>query len=114
MIALEERPTEGSATRIVLAGRLDSAGVEQIEPDLAAALGRGAPALLFDLGAITFVGSMGIRLLIASGRALQRQGRQLVLFGVQPQVAEVFDTMTLGDLIPITATEAEALEQLGR
>lgn len=101
-----------NATRVSLLGRLDSAGVEQIEAPLTAALKEGAGHVLLDFGKVGFVGSLGIRLLIALGRNLQKQRRQVALFGVQPQVAEVFETVALGDLIPIAGTEEAALAEL--
>ena len=96
-----------------LLGRLDSAGVEQVEAPLTAALRDGTGHVLLDFGKVSFVGSLGIRLLIALGRTLQKQRRGLALFGVQPQVAEVFETVALGDLIPIAGTEEAALAELG-
>lgn len=101
-----------SATRVTLLGRLDSAGVEQVEAPLTAALRDGTGPVLLDFGKVSFVGSLGIRLLIALGRTLHKQRRSLALFGVQPQVAEVFETVALGDLIPIAATEEQALADL--
>lgn len=112
MIDFQEYDAADQAIRIELTGRLDSAGVEQIEATLIASVRKGTTHVLFDLSKVPFVGSLGIRMLIAAGRALQKQGRRLVMFGVQPQVSEVFETVALGDLIPIAANEAEALVAL--
>lgn len=100
------------AVRVTLQGRLDSAGVEQVEVPLTAALRDGTGHVLLDLGKVGFVGSLGIRLLIALGRTLHKQRRGLALFAVQPQVAEVFETVALSDLIPIAGTEEDALAEL--
>lgn len=112
MISLDRQQGTEGALRLVLAGRLDSAGAEAIEPALAAALAEGTGAVLLDLAGVGFVGSMGIRLLIASQRRLRRAARGLALVAVQPQVAEVFETVALGDMIPIAGSEAEALALL--
>ena len=108
MIEFQEHRTEGQAARIELTGRLDSAGVETIEAKLTASIRNGTEPVLIDLTAVSFVGSLGIRLLISCHRVLQRQDRRMAMFGAQPQVAEVFETVALSDLIPVAANEHEA------
>ncbi len=51
-------------------------------------------------------------MLISAARILQRAGRMMVLIGVQPQVLEVFETVSLADLIPIVADADEARAKL--
>jgi anti-anti-sigma factor len=100
------------AVRYEVTGRLDSAGVAEIELPLTASLARGSDNVLLDLAKVPFVGSLGIRLLIASARTLKRQGRTMVLIGVQPQVMEIFETVDLADMIPIAANGDEAAQLL--
>lgn len=112
MIEFKPHVRPDQTTRIELIGRLDLPGVEQIDAPLTVTIRGGSGDVLFDLNQLSFVGSLGIRLLISSERVLKRAGRKMALFGVQPQVAEVFETVTLGDLIPIAGTEAEAVSTL--
>ena len=112
MIAFQEHATDAGAVRFELTGRLDSAGVEQIEAPLTASIRNGTTNVLLDLTSVSFVGSLGIRLLISAARVLQRQSRQLALFGAQPQVAEVFETVALSDMIPTAGTQEDALRAL--
>ncbi|HYZ61007.1 MAG TPA: STAS domain-containing protein [Acetobacteraceae bacterium] len=107
-----ERFDADQVVRFELEGRLDSASVEQIEAPLTASLRDGTGNVMLDLRNVPFVGSLGIRMLVSAARAIQRQGRTLVLLGVQPQVLEVFDTVALGDLIPIAANQDEAAQLL--
>ncbi len=98
--------------KVVLKGRLDTAGVDRIETKFSAALvPRGLNAIV-DLSAVDFVASMGLRMLISVARALSRKGAQLVLFAPQEGVREVFESVSLGDLIPIRETEPDALAAL--
>src|SRR5579863_4728111 len=86
---------------VLLVGRLDTPGVDRIETLLTAHLvPRGARAII-DLSQVTFVGSGGIRMLITIARALARKGGKLVLHGAQPLVAQVFETTSLNDLVPV-------------
>jgi anti-anti-sigma factor len=99
-------------TCVRLNGRLDSTAAERIETPLTAAVvARGRPAVI-DLSGVTFVASMGIRVLIATARGLKLKGSPLVLFGAQGLVEEVLDQAALGQLIPIVETQPQALERL--
>lgn len=99
--------------RLVLTGRLDAAGSEQVEAAFTSAAGKARGDLLVDMSGVTFVGSLGIRLLIGAARQAGRGRRRLVIFGAQPAVAEVFGTVALDELIPIVADEAAARAHLG-
>ena len=66
-------------------------------------------ALIVDLSGVEFIDSSGLATLIeAQLKSQDRQGR-LVLFGIKPQIAEVFSVMHVTDLFTITTTEQEAL-----
>jgi len=98
--------------RLVLKGRLDAVGTEQVEAAFTAQLRAAAGDALVDLSAVSFVGSLGIRMLIAAARVADRAGRRMVIFGAQLAVAEVFYTTALDDLIPVATDEAAALARL--
>jgi anti-anti-sigma factor len=110
---MEMQTTElGSASKIALQGRLDTPGVDQIETRFTAtAVARGKNVLV-DLSAVSFVSSMGIRLLIGTARSLNLKKSKMVLFGPQPLVKESLDHVSINDVIPLVATEAEALALL--
>ncbi len=101
-----------AATRLVtLIGRLDALGADQVEHRFAAAVQADRHALV-DLSQVPFVGSLGLRMLISLARSMQRRGRRMVLFGADPLVQGIFDTVALGDLIPIAADREAALARL--
>lgn len=104
----EATELDSDTTRIVLDGRLDAVGAEKIETTFTATASASARNIVVDLAGVGFIGSLGIRMLIANARVVQRRGRRMVLFGAQPQALDVFETVALSDLIPIAATEAEA------
>src|SRR5215467_8068640 len=93
---------------VLLIGRLDTPGVDRIETQLTAQLvPRGARAII-DLSQVTFMGSGGIRMFITIARALGRKGGKLVLYGAQPLVAEVLETTSLNDIVPVRADATTA------
>jgi anti-anti-sigma factor len=102
----------GNVTCVRLTGRLDAPGADTIDtPFTAAVVTQGRDAVV-DLSGVTFVASMGIRLLIASARELRHKGATLVLFGAQELVYTALDQAALDQIIPIVATEQQAIERL--
>jgi anti-sigma B factor antagonist len=95
--------------RIALEGRLDAAGTGAIELRFTASISTVDRHAVVDLGAVPFVSSLGIRLLLTVARTLRRRGRHLIILNAQPSVMSVFETVALGSLIPIAGDEAEAL-----
>jgi anti-sigma B factor antagonist len=71
---------------------------------------RELPRVAIDLSAIDYVSSSGIALLIGTKRRVEAAQGQLVLFGMQPDVHELFKTMKLTTLFDIAENEADALQ----
>jgi anti-sigma B factor antagonist len=93
---------------VSLVGRLDTPGVDRIETQLTAQLvPRGARAIV-DLSEVAFLGSVGIRMFITIARALGRRGGKLVLYGAPPLVAQVLETTSLNDIVPVRADAGAA------
>jgi anti-anti-sigma factor len=102
----------GDASKIVLQGRLDTPGVDQIETRFTASVVPAARNTLVDLSEVSFVSSMGIRMLISTARSLSLKKAKMILFGAQPLVKESLDHVSLGDIIPMVTSEAQAIELL--
>ncbi len=95
--------------KIVLSGRLDTPGVDQVETRFTAAIVPGGKSAIVDLSGVDFIASMGIRMFIAVARALSAKEANIALYAPQELVKEVFDNVSMGDIVPIAATEEEAV-----
>jgi anti-anti-sigma factor len=102
-----------TTNKVVLVGRLDSVTVGSVEAPFTAAVVADGRSSVVDMRGLDFLSSLGIRLLLSAARAVMRRGGRLVLFGAQPMVAEVLTAMALDDMLPLVATEAEAMGRLG-
>ncbi len=98
--------------RVVLSGRLDTAGVDRIETRLSAALARGGDCVM-DLERVTFLASLGIRMLISIAKLLQRRGNRLVLVAPRPLVDQALRHSSIDDIIPVV-TDLDAAVTLLR
>ncbi|MBC7940770.1 MAG: STAS domain-containing protein [Chitinophagaceae bacterium] len=106
-MTVTERP--GPTTLVHLQGRLDAAGSDAIGLRFTTAVAGRSVSAAVDLSDVSFVASLGLRLLILTARALAAKGHRTVLFGANELVQGVFDDAALDQLLPIVATEAEAL-----
>lgn len=102
----------GGITHIGLIGRLDAAGADRVGTQFTAAVVAKAQPALVDLAGVSFVASMGLRLIIATAKGMRSKGAGFVLYGAQPLVAETLEQAALGQIVPIVATRAEALALL--
>ncbi|MGE3297238.1 MAG: STAS domain-containing protein [Porticoccaceae bacterium] len=103
---------DGKAIRIALRGRLDTAGVDRIETRFSAHIVPGGHQAIVDLSGVSFIASMGLRMLITVARSASIKGGKLVLLSPQAMVNEVFANAALADIIPIVFSAEEALGQL--
>ena len=95
--------------KVSLAGRLDSAGVDLIETRFGAVIVAGGKPTVVDMAEVAFLASLGVRMLLSTTRSLSQKGSKLALYGAQPQVLEVIETMGFQDIVPIATSEAEAI-----
>ena len=106
MQALE--PEQG-VTRLRLFGRLDSTGADRVGERFTQLVVGAAQPTVVDLSGVSYVSSMGIRLLIASAKGLRKKGESMVLFGAQPSVRAVFEQAALDQILDIVPGQAEAM-----
>ncbi len=99
--------------KVVLCGRLDTPGVDKVETRFTAAATSAQNDVVVDLSGVTFLASMGIRMLISAARSKQNVKRRFVLFGAQPLVREVLDHVSIDLIVPVVADEQQALAKIG-
>ena len=102
----------GIVKKVVLAGRLDTAGVDLVEAKFQAGVVAGGRPTIVDLTQLEFMGSLGVRMFISAARSLAAGGGRLVLFGAREPVMEVIELTGLHEIIPNTTSESEALERV--
>ena len=84
---------------IQLEGELDHQACTEIDlqAKLEQALEEGEWDVVVVLEGVTFICSMAIGMLVATGQDLKKQGRQLQLSGLPHKIRELFGTMRLLD-----------------
>lgn len=85
-------PTPGTV-KVKLAGSLDTATAPDLEKQLAPVLAGTVKDLVFDLAALKFISSAGLRVFGVARKSLKERGGQASFVNLQPQIQEVFEIM---------------------
>jgi anti-anti-sigma factor len=108
-ITIEE--LAGGVTKVILDGKLDIEGAAAVDLKMNVIAG-SRKAVLVDLQGVSFVGSMGLRALVAPARAIKSRGGKIALFGPNDSVEKVLKTAGIDTLIPIYHELQSALAAL--
>src|SRR5262245_23133055 len=96
-------------THLALRGRLDTAGVGEIELKFTSHTVPIGKPLLLDMSEVTFLTSLGLRMLLTVTKALDRRGAKTVLLSPQPAVREVLKISGFDQLMPVYNDAGTAL-----
>ena len=102
-----------AAKKVVLTGKLDIAGAEQIGLPLATVAG-SKTNIVVDMVGVEFIASIGIRHLVMAAKTVARASRKLILLDPNPMVTDVLTTAGLGDFLPVVRSEDEARAAFGQ
>ena len=83
----------GGAVTVKLTGSLDTATAPELERQLAPVLAGQVKDLVFDLAALKFISSAGLRVFSSARKTLKERGGQASFIHMQPQIQEVFEIM---------------------
>lgn len=106
--------TQHDVTLVTVAGSLDSNTSPQAQQALEGILSSGTRKLVIDFTAVDYISSAGLRVLLATTKRLTGAGGggggALRIFGLNETVREVFDISGFSTILPVFATEADALK----
>ncbi|HVY68976.1 MAG TPA: STAS domain-containing protein [Verrucomicrobiae bacterium] len=88
-VEIERRTPEKPVARLI--GRLDSQTYKLAEEHLAPLLGASTTVLILDLSGLTYLNSMGLRVLMVATKTLAKHGGQCVISEPQAGVRAVLE-----------------------
>jgi len=91
-IQIKQSPDAANSDKVTveLAGSLDTATAPELERQLAPILDTPVVLLVFDLAALEFISSAGLRVFSNARKRLKELGGQAAFVRMQPQIHEVF------------------------
>jgi anti-anti-sigma factor len=93
---------------VSLSGRIDAGTAPAVNRAVRDAMAKGGRHIIVELRDVTFLSSSGLRTLLLLARELRRDGGDLILCALQPQVAEVFHLTGFDQIFQLHHTREEA------
>jgi anti-anti-sigma factor len=109
---LVNKDTQDGFMHIALAGRLDMDGVEAIELEFTATIGKAESGVIVDLENVDFLASLGMRMLLSSAKLLNSKGVSIVLLNPQILVLETLQIAGFDSLFQIEDSLENAIKTL--
>jgi len=94
---------------LFVSGRMDAESAPQFEQKSNACIEEGVTSLVVDLGALTYISSMGLRSFISVAKTLQDKGGALRICRLTGLVKQVFEITGLISTFPIYESVESAL-----
>lgn len=85
--------------KVALEGRLDTTTAPKLESELKSSLD-GVTSLTFDLTALEYVSSAGLRVFLFAQKTMNKQG-QMVMKNVSQEVMEILEVTGFADMLTI-------------
>ena len=93
-------------------GRLDQSQNPLLEESLLRLLAEGHHRLLVDLSQATYINSGGLRCLVSAWRKARQQEGNLILFGLNTRLQEIFSMVGFDKVFQIVSTRSDAFHVL--
>ena len=90
---------DGSKLSIALEGRLDTTTAPELENELKTSLD-GISNLVFDLSALEYISSAGLRVLLSAQKTMNKQG-EMTVTGANETIMEIFEVTGFVDILNI-------------
>ena len=94
-----EKNLNAPALTVTLTGRLDTTTAPDLEKELKASLD-GVTELTFDLAALEYISSAGLRVLLSAQKTMNRQGT-MKLIHVNETIMEIFEVTGFSDILTV-------------
>ena len=99
----------GQPSIIELDGRIDHVTSPGIEAKIGSVLDESPSALILDFTRVTFLSSIGLRVLLMAAKRCRKQNAQIALHSVSPRIVELFGVSGMTSFFPIYPSREAAL-----
>ena len=94
-----EKKINGDELTVALTGRLDTTTAPELEAELKENLD-GVTELIIDMGALEYISSAGLRVLLSAQKIMSKQGEMKVTH-VSETIMEIFEVTGFSDILTI-------------
>lgn len=91
----------GNTTTLALQGRLDMVASTQLANELSVIFEGEAVDLVFDINALEYISSAGLRVLLTAQKKVNALGTEMEIIGANESVKEIFDITGFSGIMKI-------------
>lgn len=102
---------EGAVTVVAPRQKLDTASAPAAGAEFSHLVERGARKMVVDFSDVDYIGSGGLRVLLATAKQLRAVGGELRVCALNETVREVFDISGFSSLLTVFPTAGEAVRE---
>jgi anti-anti-sigma factor len=95
-----------------LSGRLDATTCAAAQPVIVEALEKGADGMILNMGALDFISSAGLRIMLIVWKRAADDGKRIAMIDVQPSIYKIFKIAALDKVFRLFDNEGEAIREL--
>ena len=92
--------------------RVDGTNASEFQQALESAISDADRIVILDCDQLSYISSAGLRVILLTARALQRQNSKFAVCSLSEQIREVFEISGFDKIIPVHETRADALGAL--
>lgn len=104
---------EGDTLVAMVEDRVDGTNAGQFQQALEAEISENDRIVILDCQGLSYISSAGLRVVLLTARALQKQDSKFAICSLSAQIREVFEISGFDKIIPVHANRASAVEGLG-
>ncbi len=100
---------EGATLIAKTEGRVDGANAREFQDALEEAIDPADRAVILDLENLSYISSAGLRVILLTAKTLRKQDASLSVCSLSEPIRQVFEISGFDKIIPIHASQAEAV-----
>lgn len=108
-----QRYSEGDYERIIIRGEVDASSSIELDNAISEAIKSGHKKFLVDCTSLDYISSAGLGVFMSYIEEFKKNDINLVIYGLNDKVANVFEILGLDQLLKIEGTKEEAEALLG-
>ncbi len=104
---------EGATLIAKTEGRVDGSNAREFQDALEEAIEATDRAVVLDMENLSYISSAGLRVILLTAKTLRKQDAKLAVCSLSDSIRQVFEISGFDKIIPIHASQAEAVSSVG-
>ncbi|MCY3545224.1 MAG: STAS domain-containing protein [Chloroflexi bacterium] len=104
---------EGDILVAMVEDRVDGTNAGEFQQALEADISESDRIVILDCEGLSYISSAGLRVVLLTARALQKQNSKFAICSLSEQIREVFEISGFDKIIPVHPNRTAAVEALG-